>query len=307
MNWIFFAIVAYFLYAVTAILDKFLLKKRIPSPEAYVFYVGVLSIFSFILLPFDFAWVGWNNFIAELAIGGILLGAVYAFILAIKNHEVSRSATLIGGTTPIFTLVLSYFILGERLEAGQLVAFVLLISGGILISLKLHHGEFKKHHTAQFWLAVGTAIAAAALFALYYVLAKQVFSEQSIDGHFIAAFAYSRFGSFLIALLFLLVPAYRKEIFGTHRTAGASGGALFVINKILAALSFIALNYSVKLGSATLVNAMQGIQFVFLLGMVVILSRKFPKILEEDLTEKVLIQKTIAIVMIIAGMVILYL
>jgi drug/metabolite transporter (DMT)-like permease len=301
MNWIFFAIISYFLFAVTAILDKFLLKKRIPSPAAYVFYVGILSMFSFILLPFDFAWTGWPDFIAELAIGGIFLGAVYTFILAIKNHEVSRSATLIGGLTPLFTLVLSFFLLGERLEASQLAAFILLISGGILITIKLND-EFKKHHNAQFWLAVGTAVVSAALFALYYVLAKQVFANQ----HFIPAFAYSRFGSFLAALIFLLVPTYRKEIFGTHKTAGVKGGVLFAINKVLAAISFISLNYSVKLGSATLVNAMQGIQFVFLLGLVILLSRKFPKILEEELDRKILLQKIIAVALIISGLVLLY-
>jgi len=306
MNWLFFAIVAYFLFAVTAILDKFLLKKRIPSAAAYVFYVGILSIFSFILLPFDFVWVGWNNFVAELAIGGILLGAVYTFILAIKNQEVSRSATLIGGLTPLFTLVLSYFILGERLEVNQLMAFILLITGGILISIKLDV-NFKKHHTKEFWLAVLTAVIAAALFALYYVLAKQVFSDQLIGRHFIAAFAYSRFGSFLAALLFLLVPVYRKEIFGAHKTAGTAGGVLFVINKVLAAVSFIALNYSVKLGSATLVNAMQGIQFVFLLGLVILLSHKFPKIIKEEFNRKILIQKIIAVALIISGMAVLYL
>jgi len=302
MNWIFFAIIAYFLYAVTAITDKFLLKKSIPSPAAYVFYVGILSIFSFVLLPFDFVWGGWQNLTAQLAIGGIFLGAVYLFIVAIKNQEVSRSVTLIGGLTPLFSLVLSFFILGERLEAGQLLAFVLLITGGGLISIK-SVGALKKSHTPNFWFSIGVAVAAAGTFALYYVLAKLVFEGQS----FISAFAFSRFGSFLAALLFLLAPVYRKEIFATRKTAGAKGGALFVANKITAAVSFIALNYSVSLGSATLVNALQGTQFMFLLGIVIILSKKFPVILKEELNRKVLAQKISAIALIVAGLLVLYL
>lgn len=301
MNWFFFAIVAYFLYAVTAVIDKFLLKKRIPSPAAYVFYVGILSGFSFLLLPFGFAWTGWGNLIAELALGGIFLGAVYTFILAIKNQEISRSATAIGALTPLFTLAFSFFILGEKLNAGQIMAFLLLVSGGMLISFKLHV-HFKKHHTSAFWLSFATAVVSAGLFALYYVLAKYVFA----DLPFISAFAFSRFGSFLIALLFLLVPAYRKEIFETRKTAGMKGGALFVVNKILAAGSFIALNYSVKLGSATFVNAMQGIQFVFLLGLVILLSKKFPEVIEEELSREVLLQKILAIGLIICGLFALY-
>jgi len=301
MNWIFYAVVAYFLYAVTAVIDKFLLKKRIPSPAAYVFYVGILSAFSFLLLPFGFSLPGWGNFLAELALGGIFLGAVYTFILAVKNQEISRSATVIGALTPLFTLVFSFLILGEKLNTGQIMAFLLLVCGGMLISLKLHVC-FKKHHTAAFWLSFATAVVSAGLFALYYVLAKYVFAEQP----FISAFAFSRFGSFLAALLFLLVPAYRKEIFATRKSAGVEGGSLFVINKILGAGSFIALNYSVKLGSATFVNALQGVQFVFLLGLVVLLSKKFPSILEEELTHEVLLQKILAIGLIICGLFALY-
>jgi len=62
----------------------------------------------------------------------------------------------------------------------------------------------------------------------------------------------------------------------------------------------------VKLGSATFVNAMQGVQFVFLLGLVVLLSKKFPAILEEELTREVLLQKILAIGLIICGLFALY-
>lgn len=300
MSWLFFSIIAYFLLAVTAVLDKFLLKKSIPSPAAYVFFVGILSAFSMILLPFDPVWIGWNNFIAGLALGGVFLGAVYAFIVSIKNKEISRMAALIGSATPIFTLTLSFFFLDERLLINQLLAVMLLIIGGIIISVKLDGRIFYVKEVP--WISIAWALAASAFFALYYVLAKDFFSEQ----RFIPAFAFSRLGSFLAALIFLLVPAYRKEIFGTRQSAGAGGGALFVINKILAAVSFIALNYAVKLGSASMVNSLQGLQFVFLLAFVVLLSKKFPNIIKEDLDRKILWQKIIAVALIIAGLFLLY-
>lgn len=300
MNWLTFTIIGYFLYAVTAITDKFLLKKNIPHPAAYVFYVGVMSAFSMILLPFDFTWIGWGNFLAGLALGGIFLGAVYAFIVSIKNREVSRMATLIGGATPIFTLFLSFFFFGERLSASQLVAVIFLIIGGIIISIKIN-GRF--FHVKEIpWISIAWALAAAFFFAVYYVLAKDFFQEQ----RFIPAFAFSRLGSFLVALFFLLVPAYRREIFSVRKTAGVGGGSLFVINKILAALSFIALNYAVKLGSVSLVNALQGSQFVFLLGFTVLLSKKYPHILKEELDKRILWQKVLAIALILAGLFLLH-
>lgn len=301
MSWLFFSIISYFLLAVTAVLDKFLLKKSIPSPAAYVFFVGILSAFSLILLPFDFAWIGWANFLAGLALGGVFMGFVYAFVVSIKNKEVSRMATLIGGTAPVFTLLLSLFFFGEQLLPMQILAVTFLIVGGILISIKTNGRNI--FHIKEFpWMSVAWALAAAFFGALYYVLAKDFFAEQ----RFIPAFAFSRLGSFLIVFIFLLVPAYRKEIFGARKTAGAGGGSLFVINKILAALSFISLNYALKLGSASVVNALQGMQFVFLLGFVVLLSKRYPNILKEELGRKILWQKIIAVALIIAGLFLLY-
>ncbi|MBU2575664.1 hypothetical protein KKF64_01050, partial [Patescibacteria group bacterium] len=67
------------------------------------------------------------------------------------------------------------------------------------------------------------------------------------------------------------------------------------------ALGFVLVNYSISLASVSLVNAMQGAQYAFLLLMIILLAKKFPKIMSEKLTGAVLAQKIFAIILISIG------
>jgi len=53
------------------------------------------------------------------------------------------------------------------------------------------------------------------------------------------------------------------------------------------------------------VNALQGLQYVFLLFFAVFLSFKFPNILKEEVSRDVLLQKIIAVLLIGGGLVLL--
>ncbi len=301
MSWLLFAIISYFINAVTAIIDKFLLNKSVPSPIAYTFYVGLLSIFAVILIPFGVVWPGFSSVMKDLIPGIIFFWAVFFFLTAVKKNEVSRVVTMIGGFAPIFTLFLSFFIFHERLRNLHFVAFGLLVLGGILISLK--RSKVSEAKGKLTFIGVGISIMAALFFALYYVSAKFIFSDSQ---PFISAFFWSRMGSFLAALVILFIPYWRVQILGARKTAGVKGGTLFITNKVLAAIAFILLNYSIKLGDAALVNAIQGVQYAFLFGLVVFLAKKYPNILEERTTPSVMAQKILAIIIIGIGLSLLY-
>lgn len=301
MAWLLFAIISYFINAVTAIIDKFLLNKSVPSPVAYTFYVGFLSIFAVILIPFGVVWPGVSLAIQNMIPGIIFFWAVFLFITAVKKYEVSRVVTMIGGFTPMFSFVLSFFIFHEQLRGFHFLAFVLLVAGSVLISFKRNGIDSARGKSV--FLGVGVSIAAAFTFALYYVSAKIIFSGEQ---PFISAFFWSRMGSFLAAIIILLIPNWRAQIFGARKTAGVKGGALFVANKVLAASGFILLNYSIKLGNVALVNAIQGVQYVFLFGLVIYFAKKYPKVLEEKMTGKIIAQKILAIIIIGFGLALIY-
>jgi len=51
-----------------------------------------------------------------------------------------------------------------------------------------------------------------------------------------------------------------------------------------------------------IINALQGINYAFLLVFIIFLSLKFPQILKEEISKKILLQKIIAILLISAGL-----
>lgn len=300
MSWFLIAILAYFINAINVVFDKYLLSGRISHPLIYTFYIGLLSIFALIFAPFGLYWPGFFQFFLSLLVGAVFLGAIMTYFFIVKRGEASRVAPVIGGFTPIFVFFLSYLLLGERLGQRELFAFVLLIAGGILISLeKSRAGQIYeiKSHVWNFALPLLSAF----LFALFYVGVKFIFTHQD----FISGFIWTRMGSFLAALLLLVPAKNRKIIFPAIKVLEAKTGVVVILNKTSAGLAFLLQNYAIALGSVILVNAMRGTQYVFLLAIALILSKEAPWILEEKIDRLTVFQKSLAVLLICAGLVIL--
>ncbi len=166
-----------------------------------------------------------------------------------------------------------------------------MVIGGVLITI-----DRKGRGSARGYLY---AIIAALVFAVSFVITKQVFIEQN----FVSGFVWSRLGGFIAAMAILLIPAERYNIFSA-KGGPASGGhtaVLFLTGQVAGGLGFVLVNYAISLASVSLVNAMQGVQYVFLLIMIAFLGRKFPKVLSEKLSGGVLVQKLAAIALISIG------
>ena len=84
--------------------------------------------------------------------------------------------------------------------------------------------------------------------------------------------------------------------------AGTLG--LFLSARGLGAVGGLLIYWAIFLGSVTLVNALQGVQYLFLLFLAFILFRKIPS-LKEQFNKRVLTQKIFAIILICLGLVIL--
>lgn len=302
MSWIFVAIGAYFLTAVNSVVDKYLLHRTDPHPVAYAFYVGIFSIFTLILTPFGFEWPGLSQAFVALSVGVVFLCALIAFFTALKADEASRIVALVGGFTPIFILIFSAILLQSTLDSHEYYALAFLVAGGVLISFRKSKTcgifELHKYECAR---SAEIAILSSVFFALFFVLAKFTFNSQE----FVSGFVWTRIGSFLAALLLLLVPATRAHIFHTTKTASAKIGALFIANKTLAGISFFLLNYAIFLGNIAIVNALEGAKYLFVLIMAYYFSTRMPHILREQVTPLVVVQKVGAIALICAGLFVL--
>jgi drug/metabolite transporter (DMT)-like permease len=316
--WLLVAIIAYFINAGVYVGDKFLLSKKIHSSVAYAFYVGIWSFLNIFLLFLD-PWVpNLHEFILDMFAGLIFLATLIFWYKALHQSEATRVAPIVGALTPVFSFILGFIFLGEKLSERQLLAFVILVIGGVLISVK--HTKFYEVQAvfnrirAIFGNTLGgihaayrptqrlivNSVVAAFFFAAFYVLIKYVYTTQP----FIGGFVWSRLGSFVGVNLMLIVPAWRKLIAEKHigESSKPKNLAFFFLVRISASVAFILLNRAVSLGNVALINSLQGAQYIFLFLIVLFLSAKYPKVLREEIGGAVLFQKIVGGLLVAIGL-----
>ncbi|MBI5022832.1 MAG: DMT family transporter [Candidatus Magasanikbacteria bacterium] len=289
--WLLITAVAYFLNAIAAVVDKFLISKKISNSAVYAFYISALGLSGLILIPWGFGWIGWWNLAIVLAAGVTFTCALLHLFKGLAVNESSRITPFIGGLSPIFVFIFSFFLLGERLVGKQPLAFILIIIGTVFISLGK---SSKKNLVVGFWYAGISAL----MFGVSYTLTKLAYNNVS----FINGFVWLRITTFIGGLFLLYSAANRRDIFHPSEKTVQKAGPLFLFGQVAGAASFLLINYAISISSVTIVNALQGLQYVFLLIMILILARLRPQVLEEKLRGVVLTQKISAIVLIGAGL-----
>lgn len=296
MLWFWVVITSQFANAGAQILDKFLLTKNFPRPSVLTFWTAIWNLLGVIFVFWDFVFFpGWYLLVLAILSGITFTLALQFFYMAMKSGEASHIGPLVGGVVPIVSLVISYFWLSERLTVSQLWAVVMLVIGALLISFE----KSRKHngwHIGMLW-----GVLAGIMFGLSYVLIRGVFLETT----FSTGFVWARIGGFLAALPILLMSGARGDIFVKTKKKKEnikSGLIIFGINKSLAAIYFVGMNYAISLASATLVNALAGLQYAVLFILVFVFSKTLPKFFKEEFTKKEIILQCCAILFIIAGL-----
>lgn len=294
MNWLAITLIAHFLFALVFVIDKFLLSKTNINPLVYAFYGGLLQSFALLLIPFGFFVPSGQEILISFLAGALFIFAVLFLYKSFRFYEVSKIAPVVGGAIPIFVLLLSYFFLDDQLSPKQLIAFGLLVLGG-LIALWPQKNPKISQLTENFWLkGLSIAFLAAFFFAASFALTKLVYNSQP----FINGFIWIRLGGFLGAIILLIWPKNWSTILNRTKAIKIKTITLFSTNKLIAALAFILLNYAIYLGNVSLINALQGVQYAFLFIVLLIFSKKYPQILREQINSAIIIKKVAAIILI---------
>lgn len=300
MSWLIVAILSYILFSYVSLTDKFLLTGP-PNPKIYTFYAGTLGSLIVILIPFvGLPFLNLPKTIFTLATGAFFVFSLFFIYEGLKKYEASRIVPAIGGLTPIFTFFLTLAISQgkEILPIKGLAALLLLTLGSIFISL-----DFSKKIS---YSSLKISAIASLFLALYFVCAKLVYSM--FPFHFWQGLIWIKIGSFIAALFFLFSREVREEIFKEKKKKSSftkKTGALFIINQGFGATAAILQNWAIALAGISFISvviALQGVQYLFLFIFVLILSWKFPKILKEETSKKIIIQKIISVLLICAGL-----
>lgn len=306
MSWIFFALLAYFFLAIANIFDKFLVDKVLPSSKAYAFFACFFGGIVVLASPWFLEWPGFYWLIINLVSGGIFAVALWFLYEALRRGEASQTLVFVGGLTPVFSISFSVLFFKEQFSSLEWLGIAALLLGIFIVAIlpkkrrvlarvldKLRLTQDTK--TGSLLFAFGSAF----FYAAYFLLTKYAYSDQT----FASAFIWNRLGAALFVLVFLFKKVDRQIIFNTFHGHKKNKKALLIIfNQGLGSTGFILQNYAIFLGSVALVNALQGVQYGFILVISSVLAVLSPKLLKETFSWRVFSQKLLAVVVIATGL-----
>lgn len=320
--WLIIAIIGYFFLGFASFLDKYILGGAILSPKTYCFFAGVTSVFVLLIIPL----VLLASFLPSRFISGFLpevsdvffipdiqlillsfsagwsfLFSLFIYYKGVYEFEVSRIAPAVGSGVPLFTFLLIYILnlfypnslFRYELSEHMYLALLFLVGGNLTLTISKN-----KLATLE---SLGISTLAAFCFSFSFLLSKIIY----LSLPFWVGFIWINMGTFLGALVLLLIPEVRKAIKRPKKKFLRKKLFPFMIAKVSGALGGILQNAAIFLAPLAflpIVNAMAGIQYIFLIILATLLFFKFPNILQEEISKKVILQKTIAIWLIVGGL-----
>jgi len=294
MSWLVAAIIAYLLFAIASVGDKYVLAGP-PNPSKYTFSVGILGGLILILAPFvGFFLPGVYEIVLAFFIGLMYLFAIFSLYYGLEHYEVSRVVPAIGGLLPLFSFLLVYILSGGEnvLKPINILALTILTVGSVLIT----YNRKKKIHLES----LKVLIPASVFFALVFVSTRYLFDLVP----FWTSLILIKVGAMIFALLMIAFPTVRKNVFAKKDAFDKKTGLIFLVSQVFGAGGYVMQNFSIALAPLAfvpVVNSLAGAQYVFLFIFSLFLFR----ILKEKNTKEDIIQKIVAIVLIISGLAII--
>jgi drug/metabolite transporter (DMT)-like permease len=292
------ALLASALYAATNKLDEGLLRflgredEKSPVPAMVIFSslssCVIISILGLIAGSKVLIEVG--QVVGLLTAGALTMGAIILYLYAMEKDGASVVVPIYQ-TIPVFAYGLGWLFLGETLSKGQLVAGGIMVLAAMFISVEL--GE-RTHLRAKTLVSM---LGSSALYAMADVLYKGL----ALENIGFVTGSFWRFGGyFLVGLIFYLVPRYRHEF---NAIVKEKGRVLFfnLGGEGVYQVSDVAVNAALLLAPVTIVLLGLSFQPVFVLLFGVILAKMWPSLFEEDLSSSTLIQKVVAVAIMITA------
>lgn len=309
MSWILLAAGAQLINAVVAVADKYIVsdERRMPKPFVYAFYTCLVTAFWLLIYPLGFipqlAELGVPQFsnikMPTLEVVALSFFSAYTFFLAIvslygtlKRADTSDVMPVVGAVSAIATFGLSYVFLNGHHSPDFFWGILLLATGTFLVS--------QVRFTYNIALA---AVHSGLFFALHYISMKGLFLATNFDD----GFFWSRVALVLFTLSWLLVPNYLEIIRERSRATTRSTGVLVFGNKLLAGIAAFMILKATDWGDVAVVQALDGLKFVFILLITLLLGSFLPRAAREnDHSLRTIVRKFLYVTIICIGFIILF-
>ena len=310
MSWLLLATLGQFIGAIVVFLDKYIVTdaKVLPRPFVYAFYSCLLTGFWVVIYFLGYIPglndLGIPNFSSiekpTIQVMGMSFLAAYTFFMALvsfydalRQSEAVNVMPIVGAISALSTFGMSYFFLEIALSNSFVWGVIILILGTMLVAQVIPNKS-----------TLLVMVHSGFFFGFHYITMKGLFLETNFnDGFF-----WSRVCLVLFALSLLMVPSYYKKITEQTNQTSRQTGILVILTKLLAGISAFLLLKATDQGDVTVVQALDGLKFVFILFIGVIFSQLLPdSVVRSESRPQEVVRQILYVAVITVGFFILFL
>ncbi len=302
MFWLILCIVVAVAYAISAILDNYLIDvfyknkhaeaiKAINAPFYIVLGLVVIAIFG--------SKIDSPNSAIIAAISGVVVSlASIPYIRALKTEEATTTA-IFYQMQPIIFLLIDITLLQKTLSGNDLLGFIVTLSAPIVVILSARSKKGRKVELSSALLLIAYNVLAVAATSTYAYLGKSN-DTFSIYGFYILGRGLSDL------CLTRVIPSWRKRDKFVRKYYGMRLILIEGANLLIYSAADFTLRYVYTVAptslSSVVTNAAELI-FTFLLG--IILTIFWPKLGREKLNRRSIIAHGIAVILAVIGIIVL--
>lgn len=294
MSWILLSLLAPLFFSGSNFVDKYILGKYTKSIYDFIFFSSITNwIFFFGILIF----IGIPEFspysLVPIATGMTLLYSYGFYGKALEKGDTS-ALTIFFNLIPVFTVILGYIFLGQTLSSSQLLAFVIILSGALIISFDKNKKSFIK----GFWLIL-IAIFMWSVMTIYidYGLTKMSFWD---------FFLLDNLGSGIAGLTLFIIPSIRQRVIAGIQSASKQKFIWFTWNNILDFFGQMSIKKALFIAPAAgLVSVISQVQSFYAIVIGILLTLLIPKTIKEDISKITLTKKILGAMIMFLGVYIL--
>jgi drug/metabolite transporter (DMT)-like permease len=280
-----FAIASPLLFGIMNILDKYVVSHRVKKPMGFAVIVTLFTMIVGIIIALFVNWNGidFNWLIFPLIVGVIGGINIFLYYTVMQKEDASHMVGL-SYLYPIIVVLLSFFILNERLSWSGYLGLFLVLMGVVMISIRLKQIKLKAGLLMIVFLII--------LMAVWEFLIKIATINLSIW----QAFAIVSIVNGVTASFFLLSPKIRSDFFSEIKNFKWS-----FLTETFTILGAITLYFAMSRLPATVVSSIAAIQPM----AVLVYERIADKLIGKMQRDHLLLPKLGSIFLIVIGIILL--
>ncbi|PIP65296.1 hypothetical protein COU77_02705 [Candidatus Peregrinibacteria bacterium CG10_big_fil_rev_8_21_14_0_10_49_16] len=294
MSWIPFALIAPFFWASSNFVDKYILEKHIKGIFDFLFFSTISSWLFTVVILLVIGIPEWSVFSwIPIATGMVLVYSYGFYGKALELGETSRLVILFK-LVPVFTVILAFLFLQQTLSPHEVVGFMIVLCGAMIVSLERTKGLFTK--------GLGMILIAILIWSIMTLFVDFGLTKMSFWEYLLL----DNLGSALAGPTLCIIPSIRKQVLHGIKTANLGKYACFTWNNLTDFLGQLMFKKALVLApSAGLVTVVVQVQSFYSISIGVLLTLFLPHLITEDISYRTLIKKLFGALIMFSGVYVL--